>query len=63
MVLLRMEGGRIAELWGTSDRMGMLTKLGDTPGHRVEGIPPRRAAPKSPTALCNDIGPSSLCVA
>ena len=28
MVLFRMEGGRIAELWGTSDRMGMLTQLG-----------------------------------
>ena len=27
MVLFRMEQGKIAELWGTSDRMGMLTKL------------------------------------
>ena len=31
MVLFRMEGGRIAELWGTSDRMGMLTQLGILP--------------------------------
>ena len=31
MVLLRMEEGKIAELWGTSDRMGMLTKLGILP--------------------------------
>ena len=31
MVLFRMEEGRIAELWGTSDRMGMLTKLGILP--------------------------------
>ena len=28
MVLFRMEDGKIAELWGTSDRMGMLTQLG-----------------------------------
>ena len=31
MVLFRMEEGKIAELWGTSDRMGMLTKLGILP--------------------------------
>jgi predicted ester cyclase len=31
MVLCRMEDGKIAELWGTSDRMGMLTKLGILP--------------------------------
>jgi predicted ester cyclase len=31
MVLVRMEEGKIAELWGTSDRMGMLTKLGILP--------------------------------
>jgi predicted ester cyclase len=31
MVLFRMEDGKIAELWGTSDRMGMLTKLGILP--------------------------------
>jgi predicted ester cyclase len=31
MVLFRMEGGKIAELWGTSDRMGMLTQLGILP--------------------------------
>jgi predicted ester cyclase len=31
MVLFRMENGKIAELWGTSDRMGMLTKLGILP--------------------------------
>ena len=32
MVLFRMEDGKIAELWGTSDRMGMLTQLGILPG-------------------------------
>ena len=31
MVMLRMEDGKIAELWGTSDRMGMLTQLGILP--------------------------------
>jgi predicted ester cyclase len=31
MVLFRMKQGKIAELWGTSDRMGMLTKLGILP--------------------------------
>ena len=31
MVLPWMEDGKIAELWGTSDRMGMLTKLGILP--------------------------------
>jgi predicted ester cyclase len=31
MVLFRIEGGKIAELWGTSDRMGMLTQLGILP--------------------------------
>ena len=31
MVLFRMEEGKIAELWGTSDRMGMLTQLGMLP--------------------------------
>lgn len=31
MVLFRMEEDKIAELWGTSDRMGMLTKLGILP--------------------------------
>ena len=31
MVLFRMEGGKIPELWGTSDLMGMLTKLGILP--------------------------------
>jgi predicted ester cyclase len=31
MVLFRIEDGKIAELWGTSDRMGMLTKLGILP--------------------------------
>ena len=31
MVLFRMEGDKIAELWGTSDRMGMLTQLGILP--------------------------------
>ena len=31
MVLFRMEDGKIAEMWGTSDRMGMLTKLGILP--------------------------------
>jgi predicted ester cyclase len=31
MLLLRMEGGKIAELWGTADRMGMLTQLGILP--------------------------------
>ena len=31
MLLFRMEGGKIAELWGTSDQMGMLTKLGILP--------------------------------
>jgi predicted ester cyclase len=31
MVLFRMENSKIAELWGTSDRMGMLTKLGILP--------------------------------
>ncbi len=28
MLLFRMEGVKIAELWGVSDRMGMLTQLG-----------------------------------
>ncbi len=28
MVLFRMEDAKIAELWGVSDRMGMLTQLG-----------------------------------
>jgi predicted ester cyclase len=45
MVLFRMEGSRIAELWGTSDRMGMLTQLGILPdiGQRrtpLHGGPP-----------------------
>ena len=31
MVLFRMEDGKIAELWGISDRMGMLTQLGILP--------------------------------
>jgi predicted ester cyclase len=31
MVLFRIEAGKIAELWGTSDRMGMLTQLGILP--------------------------------
>ena len=31
MVLFRMEDGRIAEVWGVSDRMGMLTQLGILP--------------------------------
>jgi predicted ester cyclase len=31
MVLFRLENGKIVELWGTSDRMGMLTKLGILP--------------------------------
>jgi predicted ester cyclase len=31
MILFRMEDGKIAELWGTSDRMGMLTQLGVLP--------------------------------
>jgi len=31
MVLFRMEDDKIAELWGTSDRMGMLTQLGILP--------------------------------
>jgi predicted ester cyclase len=31
MVLLRIEDGKIAELWGISDRMGMLTQLGILP--------------------------------
>jgi predicted ester cyclase len=31
MVLLRIEEGKVAELWGTSDRMGMLTQLGILP--------------------------------
>ena len=28
VIVFRMENGKIAELWGTSDRMGMLTRLG-----------------------------------
>jgi steroid delta-isomerase-like uncharacterized protein len=31
MLMFRMEDGKIAELWGTSDRMGMLTQLGILP--------------------------------
>jgi predicted ester cyclase len=31
MVMFRMEDGKIAELWGVSDRMGMLTQLGILP--------------------------------
>jgi predicted ester cyclase len=31
MVLFRIEYGKIAELWGTSDRMGMLTQLAILP--------------------------------
>jgi predicted ester cyclase len=31
MVLLRIEDGKIAEPWGISDRMGMLTQLGILP--------------------------------
>ncbi len=31
MVLFRIENGKIAELWGVSDRMGMLTQLGILP--------------------------------
>jgi len=31
MVPLRIEDGKIAELWGISDRMGMLTQLGILP--------------------------------
>jgi predicted ester cyclase len=31
MVLLRIEYGKIAELWGISDRMGMLTQLSILP--------------------------------
>jgi predicted ester cyclase len=31
MVMFRMENGKIAELWGISDRMGMLTQLGILP--------------------------------
>ncbi len=31
MVLVRIENGKIAELWGVSDRMGMLTQLGILP--------------------------------
>ena len=31
MLLFRIEGGKIVELWGTSDRMGMLTQLGILP--------------------------------
>jgi len=31
MDLFRMEGGKMAELWGTSDRMEMLTQLGILP--------------------------------
>jgi steroid delta-isomerase-like uncharacterized protein len=31
MVLFRLEDGKIAELWGTTDRMGMLTQLGILP--------------------------------
>jgi predicted ester cyclase len=28
MVLFRIEDSKIVELWGTSDRIGMLTQLG-----------------------------------
>src|ERR687886_1552949 len=38
MVLFRMEEGKIAELWGTSDRMGMLTKLGILPDIGGENV-------------------------
>ena len=31
MALFRLEGGRIVELWGTADRMSMLTQLGLLP--------------------------------
>jgi predicted ester cyclase len=31
MVPLRIEDGKMAELWGISDRMGMLTQLGILP--------------------------------
>ena len=31
MVMFRMQDGKIAELWGISDRMGMLTQLGILP--------------------------------
>ncbi len=31
ILLFRIEDGKIAELWGTSDRMGMLTQLGILP--------------------------------
>ena len=31
MVMFRIEDGKIAELWGISDRMGMLTHLGILP--------------------------------
>jgi predicted ester cyclase len=31
MMLLRIEEGKVAELWGTSDRMRMLTQLGILP--------------------------------
>src|SRR5437588_8728317 len=31
VVVFRMEDGRITELWGVSDRMGMLTQLGILP--------------------------------
>jgi predicted ester cyclase len=31
MVLFRIEDGKIVELWGTSDRIGMLTQLGILP--------------------------------
>jgi predicted ester cyclase len=31
MILFRINDGKITELWGTSDRMGMLTQLGVLP--------------------------------
>jgi predicted ester cyclase len=31
MALFRIAGGRIAEVWGVADRMGMLTQLGILP--------------------------------
>ena len=31
MIMFRIKDGKIVELWGTSDRMGMLTQLGVLP--------------------------------
>jgi predicted ester cyclase len=31
MIMFRIEDGKIVELWGVSNRMGMLTQLGILP--------------------------------